>query len=694
MLSSGESRSSILLRTSSTEYTDSGIDLSSNNTSSDSIFPYSVKYKDHDQKQLNNPMERFIMSLDGGSINRTNNNENNDNKIKVFENKKTNKLNKNMDIYKPPYDTSWFTTEYDLSLDEYIRRTLKIAKDHLSCNLDTNTTKAILVPHAGIKYSGICSASAYYELTNRTIPIKHIILLCNNHSSRPVSSDDIGLSNIVTTSYKFIKSMKSTSESKLLIDTELIEKIRNKIQLSIDDEAFENEHSFYNQLPYIETIAPNALLCPLLIGQIVGNMNTNKKLNELVKLLSSYLARDDTVLICTSDFSHVNGRFETKITSNIYQTIRKMDSEILEFICNKIEGRIHKNTKINNLDEILFMNNSPACGITAIYIFTMILNYTIKLSNGIKSSSGIKSSRKGIIDKNILEKGISEKGYLGKSISRIKKFYPRVSCYYTSLIREHFELNNFTTEKLIPILDITDSSLESVSYLGLVISTQSYIKSNKIRSDIFNNTRNNYLDRKLDRKLDQLCSEYERIALIGLAREQLFFTLSKRFIPYNLVSPIKCPVYNLHLGLFVTIHNTSGNLRGCIGTLDTDNIERNLISNVKTYVISAANDSRFKPITISEFNKLIFSITVLYKLEEITLKEYFGSKFILGRDGILLKTNNKQGYFLPSVATENNYDKKTLLQELCSNKIGMTTRDCFLEPKIKLYYNEGIEFNL
>jgi AMMECR1 domain-containing protein len=80
-------------------------------------------------------------------------------------------------------------------------------------------------------------------------------------------------------------------------------------------------------------------------------------------------------------------------------------------------------------------------------------------------------------------------------------------------------------------------------------------------------------------------------------------------------------------------------------------------------------------------------------MKPITLNDYFGSKFTLGSNGILIANGKKQGYFLPSVATEFGYNKQKLLEELCTNKMGNNTKECFRTSNVQLFYNEGLEFN-
>jgi len=569
-------------------------------------------------------------------------------------------------VYTPPYDTqpydtpSWFETEKGLSLEKYLKRMFQIAKESLSCNLNKDTTKAILVPHAGIKHSGICSASAYYELYNRTRHIKRVILLCTNH--QPL--DNPNAINIVGCNFSKIASYK-TSKPKLSIDTKTMEKLAPYIQLN--NTLFNEEHSFFNQLPFLETIAPNALICPLLIGNMALSAENHSKIREILQILKQLAQKDGTVIVCTSDLSHINGHFAHKINTYIPQNIRKSDSEILQFLYNIVNG---VKTRTNKIDELLFLQNSPACGILAMYLFGKLLNAISKDNSRITSDSNDSNS-----SGNSISSMLENRNY----------FNSRVSCYYTSIIREHIDVFNFDKNTLVPILDSTDTSISSVSYAGVVFTTQRNIQTRK------------------QRKINMVCSEYEKIALLGLAKEQLYYKLLSQTqhhsqksksvvkVPDSLIRVIASPVFNLNLGVFTTL-SKNGKLRGCIGTLETDNDEITIESNVKKYILDTAfRDNRFTPIELSEFNKLEFSITILYTLKQITLNEYFGSKFVLGQDGILVSHGKKQGYFLPSVASDFGYDKQKLLEELCTNKIGSTTKECFRGNDVKLFYNEGLK---
>lgn len=609
----------------------------------------------------------------------------------------------NNNTFITPYDKyseTWFQTENKLSLSSYIKKLFSIVRGNLSCNVEANTTKAILVPHAGIRYSGLCAASAYYELTNRTRPIKNVILLCTSHVSLSNSARvkyNEGVLNIIAPRFNKINTSKKGRF--LSVDTQFIDKIKHLIKMDnieIDNPTgtyFQQEHSFFNQIPFLEVVAPNANICPLLIGNILSDANgdangekldtiklknTLLKLQILIKLLKDKLANNDTVLICSSDFSHINGHFDTNIKSNIFQNIRKLDNETLQFLYNIVDGNETRNRII---DTVLFMQNSASCGIMAIYLFGKILNamqFAFRTGNSSSSSdSGSELSLKSF-----------NKGKY-KGFGNIDKpYYSRISCYYSSITREFMNLvdsNGFDKKTLIPLYEILSTNKSSVSYIGLIYTKQAYIQS------------------KQTRKIANILTQYEELALLGLAREQLFYHLIKAerniSMPTNLIRPINAQVFGIELGVFTTLRSHDEKLRGCIGTLETGNDEFNIESNVKKYVIAAAiHDSRFAPVDLSEFYKLDISITVLYELAPITLNQYFTNKFQLGRDGILMKLGQNQGYFLPSVAVDLGLkpsEKNKLLDELCREKVaGCDTKTAFRKySNAQLFYNEGLEFH-
>jgi len=614
----------------------------------------------------------------------------------------------NSSLYIPPYELSWFETENKVSLDAYIKLLFSISNKYLKSNANPDTIKGILVPHASIQYSGLCSASAYSQVLGRTNNIKRIILLCTNH--KPSNS-------FISTSYTDISSY-TNSKPILKIDTKTIEYLKPYLQ--IDNNRFNEEHSFFNQLPFIEHIlseftqsTQSTLLLPFLISNSLNlldetvRFNIRKILNTILELLKN----KDTILICTSDLSHINGEFEYKIKKNIYQKIREKDSEILQFLYNGLNGVKGRNQK---LDDILFIQNAPSCGTMAIYFFAKLLN---SHSGGFdySSSSSSSSNSSGNNSPNVNKIINFETQLQSKLKTNSLKIFPRVCCYYTSLIREKLHMptsntkeTNFNPYDLTTVLDITDILKSSISYAGLIFTTQPYIEVRKIR------------------KIENMFSQYEKIALISFTREQIynnFYNENKipfvPFVPSTLILPINCQVFNQTLGIYICAYKNN-KLRSCSGTVETNNDDFTILNNIKRIGIELSinknnyKDMHFPKLDASELNKLTFQITILYHINNISINDYFGNKFNFGTDGLFIKdskdSKSKNNNFLFSLKSiketkqnndSNDYNdsnnsniisnKKTLLESLCNSELQKKNKN-FLD-NVKLYYNEGIIFS-
>ena len=580
-------------------------------------------------------------------------------------------------LYKPPYESIWFATEKNISLDAYLKQLFEIAKQYLKSNTNPDTIKGILVPHASVYYSGLCSASAYTQLLGRTNNIKRIILLCTNHQ--------IATNSFISTSYTEIASFIANRPN-LKIDTKTIDYLKPYLQ--IDDSRFKEEHSFYNQLPFIESIinAPSSqfVLLPFLISNSLNLLdekiryNIRKILNTILELLKN----KDTILICTSDLSHINGDFEYKIKSNIFQNIRKKDNEILQFLYNGINGLRDRNQK---LDDILFIQNAPSCGTMAIYFFAKLLN---SYSGGIDFSSSGSSSSNSSGNNSPLFNKINP---FDKPLQNNKlQLFPRVCCYYTSLIRDKLDIFKFNPLELNASIDITSILKSSVSYSGLIFTTQPYIEYRKLR------------------KLENMFSQYEKIVLIGFIKEQIynnFYNKLSNTMSSMLIMPINCQVFLQNLGIYVCVYKDN-KLRSCIGTIDINNDDSSILYNAKQYAHELSfnknsyKDMNFPKLEANELNKLTFEISILGNIKPISINEYFGNKFQFGNDGIFIyKGKSIDGKSIVSNTTFvltsikepilDGQNKKTLLENLCQHNTGIKT--CYtIMNDAKLFYNEGI----
>jgi AmmeMemoRadiSam system protein B/AmmeMemoRadiSam system protein A len=111
-------------------------------------------------------------------------------------------------------------------------------------------------------------------------------------------------------------------------------------------------------------------------------------------------------------------------------------------------------------------------------------------------------------------------------------------------------------------------------------------------------------------------------------------------------------------GAFVTL-TKNGQLRGCIGYVAP--LKPLYLAVRDVAQMAALRDTRFRPVTAKELGDLQYEISVLSPLRRVAdVRE-----IRLGQDGILIHTSNNEGLFLPQVATEEHWDRATLLEEVC-----------------------------
>jgi len=178
----------------------------------------------------------------------------------------------------------------------------------------------------------------------------------------------------------------------------------------------------------------------------------------------------------------------------------------------------------------------------------------------------------------------------------------------------------------------------------------------------------------------------EEKILLKLAKDSIYEGLTKnKLIDKN---QYKNKELYQHRATFVTI-NKDGHLRGCIGSLLP---QRDLIDDIIYNAKAAAfKDPRFPPLTIDEFNDIEIEISLL---SIPTLLEYkdiddLKSKLKVGIDGVILKQNNHQATFLPSV-WEQLPTFELFFEHLCA-KANLNTNCLENHPQIYIYQAKKIK---
>lgn len=127
-------------------------------------------------------------------------------------------------------------------------------------------------------------------------------------------------------------------------------------------------------------------------------------------------------------------------------------------------------------------------------------------------------------------------------------------------------------------------------------------------------------------------------------------------------------------GVFVTL-TRHGALRGCIGHIVGD---RPAVALVREMAVAAARDDpRFPPVGPDELDDIEVEVSLLTPLEAAGPDDV-----IPGEHGVVLRLGGRMGVFLPQVASDQGWDRATLLEQL-SRKAGLP-RDAWRDTGARL----------
>ncbi|MEM0026165.1 MAG: TIGR00296 family protein [Zestosphaera sp.] len=137
---------------------------------------------------------------------------------------------------------------------------------------------------------------------------------------------------------------------------------------------------------------------------------------------------------------------------------------------------------------------------------------------------------------------------------------------------------------------------------------------------------------------------------------------------------------------FVTLLKISGaeshELRGCIGYVKP--VEPLALNVIHAAIAAATEDPRFPPLEPRELTEVIFEVSVLSKMIEISRNpKKRPSEFLIGRDGLMVEYGFYSGLLLPEVPVEYCWDNETFLAETCF-KAGLSP-DCWLNERVKVF---------
>jgi AmmeMemoRadiSam system protein B len=144
--------------------------------------------------------------------------------------------------------------------------------------------RALIVPHAGLTYSGPIAASAYCQLEPWTDELSRVLLLGPCHR---VPFEGLALSSAEAF---------ATPLGEIAVDRAAADESLEVAGVQVHDRAHRDEHSLEVQLPFLQTVLPQASILPVLVGRTTPAVTA--------ELIGRFLDRPGWVTVVSSDLSH------------------------------------------------------------------------------------------------------------------------------------------------------------------------------------------------------------------------------------------------------------------------------------------------------------------------------------------------------------------------------------------------------
>ena len=187
--------------------------------------------------------------------------------------------------------------------------------------------EALIVPHAGYRYSGAIAASAYARLGGAVKQISRVVLIGPAHRVR--------LKGVAFSGADYF----DTPLGRVPLDVDTVKQcVRQFPFASIGNKAHQHEHSLETQLPFLQRCLSRFKLVPMVVGAADPL--------EIAQLLSYLWGNRESVVIVSSDLSHYKPYKQAKqIDTFTSQAITALNPDPItyEHACGQvgIRGLLH-----------------------------------------------------------------------------------------------------------------------------------------------------------------------------------------------------------------------------------------------------------------------------------------------------------------------------------------------------------------
>jgi len=205
---------------------------------------------------------------------------------------------------------------------------------------------AVIVPHAGYRFSGACAGAAFSAVKGRRYD--RVIVLGISHYAPLTGAAVLGAD-----AYE-------TPLGRIAIDTDACRTLLKHKLFAENPAAFAREHSVENELPFLQrALAGEFKLVPILVGQI-----SPQEAREIAGQLKP-LTAGRTLIVVSSDFTHHGKAYGyVRFTADLPANLKKLAMEAAEAILSLDDRRFRR-----HLED----TGDTICGRNAISVLLNIL---------------------------------------------------------------------------------------------------------------------------------------------------------------------------------------------------------------------------------------------------------------------------------------------------------------------------------
>ena len=156
----------------------------------------------------------------------------------------------------------------------------------------STTPKALIVPHAGLVYSGPIAGGAYARLAAGRATIRRVVILGPAHR--------VAVRGLALPSARAFATPFGTVE----VDREAIAALAGLPQVVVSDAAHALEHSLEVQLPFLQTVLEDFRIVPFAVGAATAH--------QVAEVLDRLWDGPETLIVVSSDLSHYHGYAEAR----------------------------------------------------------------------------------------------------------------------------------------------------------------------------------------------------------------------------------------------------------------------------------------------------------------------------------------------------------------------------------------------